>query len=798
MSTSASPARTRSRWRRPLILCASLVLVAGGVVASYPMWADSLVEAAVVRRIEGWTGGTVKMDRFELEYSSAAMRGLVVTIDADTVIRLDAVDVTLDRDALWSARAVVTDIEARGGAVKGDLRAFERLAEQIAGRLESRADADEDGGARGRVRVIPPHASAQGLRLELTRTLGDRVATLAAIASVDVAVNDGQAAVKLQQVEASLGERSLRAASLASTLRRRPGAREPEFPVTVQIEGAATAVTPQIAVADIRGSVTLADAALSEVSVELAGGFSDEPRSELAEGATPLWSLRGTGARDLSSGSVELTMAAFKLGRIPSVLAQLPVVHSEEATVGGELKVAISGGKAEVEGDLELAGLNIDHPLLASQPVLGVGFAFNFTGEVDPLQRSVIIEAVTLRRGGLEVDLDGELVHAADPAQRKYRLHVAVPKVACQEVIKAIPAELAPSLVGFELKGEFELELEANIDYADLEKMTLTGRVEKDRCKPIKAPAVVSATRLSGPFVHRVTMRDGTERTVDLREGSATYTALDQISPYMVAAVMTTEDGGFWRHKGFLTSQFEAALRRNLEAGKVRLGASTITMQMVKNVLLSHERTLSRKLQELFLTWYVEQSLSKQRIMEVYLNVIEFGPGVYGVTRAAAHYFGKTPTELTPPEAAYLALMLPSPVRRHVHYCEGALAPAFQAKLRRLLGIMHSRGRLDPEIYDLWKDGGITFDAAELGSKRECHAEIGRLLAASGQQRSISGLLDDSGLDDEALPLTADEGADAAPLREVGKRGKPDEGVDPAVLDALGSGDDAFLQAGER
>ena len=139
---------------------------------------------------------------------------------------------------------------------------------------------------------------------------------------------------------------------------------------------------------------------------------------------------------------------------------------------------------------------------------------------------------------------------------------------------------------------------------------------------------------------------NGVAATVDLSEGSDSFTALDQISPYMIAAVMTTEDGGFWKHKGFITSQFQAALKRNLEAGKIRLGASTITMQMVKNVLLSHERTLSRKLQELFLTWYVEQSLSKQRIMEIYLNVIEFGPGIYGVTRGASHYFGKTPAEL--------------------------------------------------------------------------------------------------------------------------------------------------------
>lgn len=783
----ATPVKPRSRWQCPLILISSVVLVVGATVATYPMWADSLVEAAVVQRLERLTGASVTIESFDLEYSTVAMRGVALAINDETSINLDVVDVSLDQDALWSGRAVVTEVAVSKGTLRGDVAAFKRFAADVAGRL-----GQGDAGGTGRVKIVPKHAQVRELTLDLTGSFGDRSGHLGAVATSDVTFGEGRVELLLRQVDATLGDRAFRAARLTTTLRRKEGITL-EFPLRVGIEGGATAVAPQIAVSDIRGSIELADIALSRVSVDLAGGFSDEPRSETVDGDAPLWTLKGTGARDLSAGSVTLTMAAFRLGRIPSVLAQLPVVHSEEATVGGDLTVRLADGKADVEGDLQLAGLNIDHPLLARQPVLGVGFAFNFAGEVDPAQRRVVIEAATLRRGGLEIDFDGEIVHTAEASQRKYRLHVAVPKVACQEVIAAIPAELAPSLVGFELKGDFELDLEANIDLAELEKLSLTGRVDKDKCKVVKTPALVSATRLGGAFVHRVTMRDGSERTVDLREGSSTYTPLDQISPYMIAAVMTTEDGGFWKHKGFITSQFQAALRRNLEAGKVRLGASTITMQMVKNVLLSHERTLSRKLQEMFLTWYVEQSLSKERIMEVYLNVIEFGPGVYGVTRGSAHYFGKAPADLTPPEAAYLALMLPSPVRRHVNYCEGGLTPVFQAKMKRLLGIMQTRGRLDPETYEQWKDGVITFDATELVSKKECLAEIQRLLAASEQQRSLSGLLDDSGLDDDAIPLTPDEGTVVAPVR---KRVKTTGGeLDPAI-EALG--EDAFLQAGER
>lgn len=784
------------RWGRALLVFGGLVFAAGGVVAAYPMWADSWAEGVVVERVGKLTGGTLSFEAFDLEYTAVHMKGAVLTLAEGTQVRLEKIDVKLDRDALWSGRAVVTSVDVDGGSAGGDVAAYEKLAADIRGRVRS------SDGSTGRVQIVPQKAAVRGLKLELTRAVPSdedptRSAHLAAVLEVEATLAEPQAVLKLTEVEVSLGARALRAASLATTLKvlRDDTGMHPQFPLEVAVTGGATGLTPQIAVADIRGTVTIADAALSQVEVDLAGGFSDEAAPDAADpDSAPLWSLQGKAPRDLSSGSIDLTMESFKLGRIPGVLAQLPVVRSEEATIGGNLKLAFSDGKANVEGDLELAGLNVDHPMLAKDPVLGLGFAFDFTAEIDPAARRVKIEAATLRRGAVEIDFDGEFIHPTEQAQRKYKLHLKVPKVACQEVIKAMPPQLIPTLVGFELKGDFELEMAADIDYADLSKVTLTGRVEKDKCKPVKVPALVSADRLSKPFIHRATMRDGNERTVDLSENSGTFTPLDQISPYMVASVMSTEDGGFWKHKGFITSQFQAALRRNLEAGRIRLGASTITMQMVKNVLLSHERTLSRKLQEMFLTWYVEQSLTKQRIMEIYLNVIEFGPGIYGVTRAAQHYYGKLPLDLTPPEAAYLALMLPSPVRRHVNYCEGGLTPVFQAKMKRLLSIMHTKGRLDPETYEVWKEGEITFDPSDLESKQACNAEITRLLAAQEQQRSLSGLWGET-IDDDAIPIGEDV-VEAAPAKAPSGKGKKKQGFDEAALDALG--DDAFMQAAER
>jgi membrane peptidoglycan carboxypeptidase len=122
-------------------------------------------------------------------------------------------------------------------------------------------------------------------------------------------------------------------------------------------------------------------------------------------------------------------------------------------------------------------------------------------------------------------------------------------------------------------------------------------------------------------------------------------------------------------------------------------------MQVVKNVLLSREKTISRKLQELFLTWHIENALTKDRILEIYVNAIEFGPGLYGIGPAARQYFAKHPRTLNPVESAFLASLLPAPTKRYKQYCGGYVRRSTSAKIERILGFMHRRKRLDEEQY---------------------------------------------------------------------------------------------------
>lgn len=139
------------------------------------------------------------------------------------------------------------------------------------------------------------------------------------------------------------------------------------------------------------------------------------------------------------------------------------------------------------------------------------------------------------------------------------------------------------------------------------------------------------------------------------------WTPSSQIPPEMKWAVILAEDSNFYKHEGFDVKAIKQAIKYDLEKKSFARGASTITQQVAKNLFLSREKTVTRKVMELYLAWRMEQELTKGRIIELYLNVVELGPMVYGIGHGSRYYFGKPASRLTPRECAFLAAMLPGP-----------------------------------------------------------------------------------------------------------------------------------------
>ena len=143
---------------------------------------------------------------------------------------------------------------------------------------------------------------------------------------------------------------------------------------------------------------------------------------------------------------------------------------------------------------------------------------------------------------------------------------------------------------------------------------------------------------------------------------SQAWTPMDQISPQLALAVLVAEDIEFFQHRGFSVAEMRIAMDQAREGGRIR-GASTITQQLAKNLWLSGDRTLARKVREALLAVDLERFLTKRRILELYLNVVPFGPGVFGAEAAARRYFGKPALFLTELESAQLAAALTRPSR---------------------------------------------------------------------------------------------------------------------------------------
>ncbi|MFN0061156.1 MAG: transglycosylase domain-containing protein [Myxococcaceae bacterium] len=172
------------------------------------------------------------------------------------------------------------------------------------------------------------------------------------------------------------------------------------------------------------------------------------------------------------------------------------------------------------------------------------------------------------------------------------------------------------------------------------------------------------------------------------------WVALSAMAKPAVDAVIASEDASFFQHEGVDTTELRKALEQAVARGELGRGASTITQQLAKNLWLSSERSLLRKVKELLLARRLEKALTKSRILTLYLNVVEWGDGVYGIEAAALEHFGVSARELTPAQGVVLAAMLPSPRKRlpklksQAHYRHAA----------RLLEVLTASGRISPTV----------------------------------------------------------------------------------------------------
>ena len=448
------------------------------------------------------------------------------------------------------------------------------------------------------------------------------IGALLLLAAPLVAVEAGWAMVQAEvEARASVEDRSWAPTSRALIGVERPGVRierltwEPRSPrrlvatgVRVDVEGLSggDGEPPQSGGPEVE--VLLEDLDLYMGEQLLAGGFSGR------------------------LGEVLQNPEGASLGPGQTLEMTLPFPHE---AVRGELHLRVDGQARTLEAS---GTWTLKHPLLSSRSVRLPAAALHLEG--DPREQAS--GTLTLGAVVIAVQVDGPLVSLTlEP-------HDALDVL---EVVEDMLPELEHAEVRGLLGGRASFNRESGAWTAEplVDGLAVEGAVKN-----------LEALRW-GRFAYRAFDADGDPVVRQSGEGTADWTSLREVSEHLPAAVIAAEDSRFLSHPGYDLRSIEAAIQANQQADGVVRGGSTLTQQLAKNLFLDGERTLERKLRELLLAVELDRSLGKDRVMELYINVVEWGPEIWGIHQACDAYFARRPATLPPNEAAFLAAILPAP-----------------------------------------------------------------------------------------------------------------------------------------
>ena len=362
----------------------------------------------------------------------------------------------------------------------------------------------------------------------------------------------------------------------------------------------------------------------------------------------------------------------------------------EHATASMHASVVVDHAHADFALEGMVQGIDLLHPAVDLVPWRNQTGSLRMRGQCDLATRRIEITEGELKVLGAPLSFTGWVETAQDP---RGSLNLFTPihaPLSCAALLIGQPAAVKQALSGLELDGKLGFKASVTFDASALENLALDVTV--DPLCEVRHEANALTALL--PALRKPAAKEQAPYTLPLGPLHPDFVPLPHMPRHLTAAFLTSEDSKFFRHRGFDMDMIRHALAQDLENRSFDRGASTITQQLAKNLFLSHRRTLARKLEEAVLTWRLQKLLTKDRVLELYLNVIELGPGIRGVKQAAQAYFGKEVSALTPLESAHLAALTPNPHVLARRFRDGQVDEGWQQRLYDLLGMMKRHGRL--------------------------------------------------------------------------------------------------------
>jgi hypothetical protein len=441
-----------------------------------------------------------------------------------------------------------------------------------------------------------------------------------------------------------------------------------------------------------------ADTAASTVRLPLLETKNDRVTADLIvqeEGATSTWQFFLSLDRDNRTAQLNLRAKEGSEGF-------LPFLHTLYNLKMGLRDLNLSLASAEFEqGALRLKGsasvhqLSLNHWRLSPQNVGIEKAEINF---ILDLGNGFISMDRATNSALNAIQITPYLRYQTQPS-RSLTAHINIPQTQAQSFFSSLPRGLFQSFEGIQTTGTLAYNLKFSLDESLPDSVVFDSHLESKKFRVVRY-GNANFEKLNSDFTYTAFEKGVPMASFEVGPQNPDFVPLDDVSVYLKNAVLCSEDGDFYWHQGFNERAFRKSIATNFKEKRFKRGGSTISMQLVKNVFLTRNKTIARKLEEALIVWMIEHNrlVSKDRMLEVYLNIIEWGPGIYGIGPASRYYFNKRPGELSLEESIFLAMIIPRPKWFAYLFDEsGHLKPYTSDFFRLIAGHLVRREIISPE-----------------------------------------------------------------------------------------------------
>ena len=417
------------------------------------------------------------------------------------------------------------------------------------------------------------------------------------------------------------------------------------------------------------------------------------------------------GGYDIKQESLGITFEAndFDLAPLFRRASFSDAFRIDSLPVSGKVALtAYDKGKlGKFDFDAKVTSGAITSKVLARDPLTAIDFELRGQLWYNP-DRTFSLNDAHARLGKIPVDFSISHVRPVESDQNIFRLHVESAANA-EDFIPSLPAGFAPVLSGYKLTGPYTAHLDLAFDENRPDDLALNVDIDLDRVKTEAFDPRSDFSMLKNKsFLVRI---NAATVPIEIGPKDPNWVGFYDLPRNTAYAFVASEDGKFFSHNGFDIRAIRAGLIANIKAKKFVRGGSTISQQVVKNVFLNHDKTASRKFQEAFLTWQMEQNLTKLMIFELYLNLAHFARDTYGIRAAAQYYFKKNVANLTLRESLFLASILPNPIIFGGQFLEGKLSSSRLNKMINVGNALRQTNRISADEWNaaapLIKEGKI-------------------------------------------------------------------------------------------